>query len=135
MLNYPSRPNCRYYVVYHQIYDPTNSRSQNSKPETIVIHAGGNNITRRKLQNKKTTIHVTSSEANIPNDEDIPISSILVRLDDAWCGVPFVNQEMRNICSKMGIGYINNANITRSNLDDFGITLNTTETRNCLVST
>ena len=124
---YLRRQNWRYHVVYQQIHGPAKPKF---KLERIVINAGGNHIlngyvskTTRKLQSMLTQVKQIFTTTKI-----FP-SSIMARQDEVRFGVPVVNQELRNICSKMRIGYICDADITHRNLDDFGAYINTRRTK------
>ena len=70
---------------------------------------------------------VTSVKRLIPSTNTI-LSTVVAWTDNANSKVPFIKQEIRNICSKQGLDYINHTNISTDYLERNN-TLNPKETQ------
>ena len=93
-------------------------------PEPIIIHAGTNDISNNTnyLKNVKKTVKLVKETCK---DTKLSFSSVMCRTDvkDITDTINTTNSHLENYCKQQNVGFINNGNIKKSDLNSKGLHL------------
>ena len=93
-------------------------------PEQIIIHAGTNDISNSTnyLKNVKKIVKLVKETCK---DTKLSFSSVICRTDirDITDTINTTNSHLENYCKQQNIGFINNGNIKKSDLNSKGLHL------------
>ena len=94
--------------------------------KALILHIGSNNISNQSVESTIREMEKISSEIKLLLPETkIAISGCVATPGSNALRIPYLNQEVRVLCRKFGIQYINNTNIPSTchkdaSLDDRG---------------